>query len=373
MKGSWPWIALFAAALALGLATATSAPTDSPVPSISNPGPQGARVLHTWLTENGARVETIDQPLTAIPPGLQALVIAAPTTRAVTEEEVDALERFVQQGGTLVYLAPRPPSVQPELSKWLKLSAVRVPLPDTAPLGDLGGMSLEVEKPDLLPGVKQLRVSSETVIEVAASDAVAVAGKALWVRPMGKGHVWIGAGADLIENRRLELLDNLRLWSNLRSLRIGFDEFHHVAGETPRWSANLWASFLQVIFLGLLFIAARARRLGPARPTLRREHRSSLEYVQSMGSLMRRAKVDGELKLELRARLRRLMHERLGIALTLGADEASRLVGQQTGIPADAYLQLDGRLIDAAADFPAIAAEAARIEDAITGRQTSKN
>ncbi|MBS1154048.1 MAG: hypothetical protein H6Q89_5746, partial [Myxococcaceae bacterium] len=325
------------------------------------------RVLHTRHTESGGRVETIAAPLTSLPPGLQALVLAAPIARTVTGEEVKALEKFVREGGTLVYLSPRPARAQPELQRWLALSDAPAPVPGSALLADLGGRTVDVDSA-LLPGVKQLRVASDTTLEVEAPDAVAIAGKALWVRPMGKGQVWIGAGADLAENRRLDLLDNQQLWANLRPLRIGFDEFHHGEAAAPRWSANLWASLLQFVFLGLLFVAARARRLGPARPTPAREHRSSLEYVRSIGALMRRAGVEGELKLALRDRLRRLMQERLGIAITLGADEASRILAAQTGIAPDAYLRLDQRLSRHGSGFAAAAAEAARIEDAVVGR-----
>lgn len=371
VSASWPWIALVGCALAAGLATHSVAPEDFPVPSVINAGPRGARVLHTWLVETGGQVETISQPLTSLPPGLQVVVLAAPTAREVTQAEVEVLEQFVEQGGTLIYLSPRPARTQPALQGWLKLSD-RPPPPIAATLaGDVGGATVEVDPSprSLLAGVEQLRVAAESWIEVEAPDAVPVAGKALWVRPLGKGQIWIGAGADLLENRRLDLLDNLQLWANLRSLRIGFDEFHHGAAPAPAWSANLWASFLQFSFLGLLFVAARARRLGPARPTLPREHRSSLEYVTSIGALLGRAGVEGELKLQLRQRLRRLMQERLGIPITLGADEASRLLASRTGVAVDAWLQLDQRLTLQSTPFAAAAAQAARLEDLIVGRQ----
>ena len=371
LAASWPWLALFGAALVVGVATSAASADDFPIPSVANAGPKGARVLLTWLSESGGQAESLAAPLTVIPAGVQVLVIAAPTARVVSGEEVKSIATFVDQGGTLIYLAPRPVRAQPELEKWLKLDDVRVPVPAAGPVGDVGGMTIDVDplQASLLPGVKQLRVSADTQLDVGAPDAVQVAGKALWVRPLGKGQVWIAAGADVIENRRLDLNDNLQLWANLRSMRIAFDEFHHSSEAAPRWSANLWASLLQFIFVALLFVAARAPRLGPARPTLESAHRSSLEYVSSMGALMRRAGVEGELKLKLRERLRRLMQERLGIAIALSADEASRLLAGLTGIAPDAYLQLDKRLTNRADDFVAAAAEAARIEDLVVGRQ----
>ncbi len=371
MKRFGPWVGLFALALVFGLATGTGAPDDSPTASIGNPGPQGLKVLHTWLAEGGSQVRALTQPLTTLPSGVEVVVIAAPTQRAVTQEEVQALEAFVQQGGTLIYLSPRPARSQPQLQRWLALedeSSRRPELKD-AVLDDVGGAQVSVAGSyGVLRGVHQLRVSSDTGLFVNASDAVAVAGHSLWVRPLGQGEVWIAAGADLAENRRLDLLDNLQLWSNLRTKQIAFDEFHFVPPPTPRWSANLWASLVQFIFLGLLFVAARAPRLGPARPTPSSLHRSSLEYVTSMGALMQRAGVEGELKLKLRERLRRLMHERLGISLALSAEEASRMLASHSGVAPEAFLQLDLNLRDDSGPFLVAAQQAARLEDIIVGR-----
>lgn len=369
---TWPWLLLFGAALVLGLASGGGPSADSPIPSIANPGPRGAQVLHTWLVEKGARVQSFAAPLTAIPAGIEVLVIAAPVDREVSQEEVAALEQFVEAGGTLVYFSPRPARAQPAMTRWLALTETTAPLPEVkdAALGDVGGASVAVESTHpALKGVKQLRVSADSVVEAGAPGAVAVAGKALWIQPMGKGEVWIAAGADLLENRRLDLLDNAQLWANFSTRTIAFDELHFAAAKGPGWSANLWASLLQFIFVALLFVAARAPRLGPARPTPTRQHRSTQEYLSSMGGLMRRAGVEAELKLALRDRLRRLMQERLGIPIALGAEEASRQLAAHTGAAPDAWLHLDARLATPGGDFVAAAADAARLEDVVVGRR----
>ena len=48
----------------------------------------------------------LDAPLTELPPAVRTVVIAAPAGREIDRDEVEALERFVTAGGTLVYLAP---------------------------------------------------------------------------------------------------------------------------------------------------------------------------------------------------------------------------------------------------------------------------
>lgn len=374
LSSGWPWLLLFGAALVLGLAAGGSSAADSPLPSVRNPGPKGAQVLSTWLQENGAQLEVRDQSLASIAESTQVLVIAAPSGRTVTQEEVASLERFVRGGGTLLYFSPRPVRGQRELAEWLGLSEAQTALPraEETAFADLGGATVTVDVPrGLLSGAKQLRVSADTGLDVDSTDAVPVAGKTLWWRPMGKGEIWIGAGADLIENRRLDLLDNAQLWANLGHRRIAFDEFHLAAAPAPALSANLWATLAQFVFVALVFVAARGRRLGPGRPTLRREHRSILEYVSSMGALLRRAGVEAPLQLQLRTRLRRLMQERLGIALALAPEEASRLLASHTGLPTDTWARLDAQLASGSADFTRVAAEAARLEDAIVGRRAA--
>ncbi|MBS1151987.1 MAG: hypothetical protein H6Q89_3685, partial [Myxococcaceae bacterium] len=42
LSHSWPWVALVAAALAVGLASGVGAGDDFPVPSVANAGPKGA-------------------------------------------------------------------------------------------------------------------------------------------------------------------------------------------------------------------------------------------------------------------------------------------------------------------------------------------
>jgi hypothetical protein len=369
----WPWVILFGAAIVLALASGGPSAADSPIASVRNPGPRGAMVLETYLRETGAKVELLDQPLTTLPAGLEVLVIAAPSERPITEAEVKSLEQFIRAGGTLVYLAPRPPSAQPELKKWLGITEA-APTPihaDDTAMGDLGGETIPVDDPGgLLAGTKRLRVSADTEIELSGDEAKPVAGKRLWRKPMDKGEVWVAAGADLLENRRLELLDNAQLWANLSRKRLAFDEGHFSAITTP-WSANLWATFGQFVFVGLVYVAVRGRRLGPGRPTLERQHRSILEYVRSMGGLMRRAGVEGPLQQQLKARLRRLMFERLGVSLALPEAEASRLLAGHTGLPDDAWTKLAARLDSEPSGFARAAADAARIEDAIVGRRAA--
>jgi hypothetical protein len=299
--------------------------SDSPIPSITNPGPRGLGVLAAWLRETGgATVLEHDAPLTELPPTTRVLVIAAPTAEEIRTAEVEALERFVEGGGTLIYLVPRK-AAQPALNEWLEVGEGPVaPLLSEPGLEDVGGTTVKVTfASGLLSGAKALRLSAESTLVVAAERAVPVTSDgALWWMKQGAGEVWLAAGPDLAENARLELADNALFWGHLAARGpIAFDEFHHHRGATVV-PANLLVTGLQLAFLALLFLWARGLRLGPPRDAPASWHRSSLEYVTAMAALTRNAKVEPELVVALKADFRRLLDDRAGVPLEWTWDEA---------------------------------------------------
>jgi hypothetical protein len=379
---------LITVAAAMGLA-AQQAPPESTVPSVDNPGALGLRALFLYLREGGARVEAHRDSLEALPPDVRTVVIAAPQARAISSAEVQALERFVQAGGTLVVLTSRDnDKTQPALQQWLELTPAPI-LPASArglPPGeqDLGGTSVDVWLPGgAVRGLSGFRVSRDRGIHVGMAKAVPLAGlehnAMLWRLGMGQGEVYVAAGPDLAENRRLELLDTLRFWDALAARGpMLFDEFHHAAAPAPPLSRGIWVFALQCLAVGLLYVVARGTRFGAPRPQLPERHRSSLEYVQSLGWLTRRARVEHELLPELARHLRQLMQDRLAIPLALSEEEAARMLEQRCGIPAAHYLEaradlaraLDQRALSPK-DYARIAARYARLEAVITGRATT--
>lgn len=105
-------------------------------------------------------------------------------------------------------------------------------------------------------------------------------------------------------------------------------------------------------------------------------HRSALEYVRSMGWLMRRAKVEKELLPELDQALRQQMQERLGIPMGLSDEDAARLMEQDGGVSATEYLEAKADLTRthaqptvAPADYARVARRYAHLERALAGRE----
>jgi hypothetical protein len=234
-------------------------------------------------------------------------------------------------------------------------------------------------------GLEHLRVAADRALSVGHPKAVPVAGArsaaVLWRVPEGSGEVYVLAGPDVAENRRLELLDNLRFWDALSARGpLAFDEYHHTLGprREPPSARGLWVFAAQALVVGLLYVVARGTRFGPPRPLLEEKHRSALEYVRSLGWLARRSKVERELVPELARQLRRRMHERLGISLALPEDEAARALEQTCGLPASEYLAAREELVRTMdqreirpSDYARLARQYARFEELVTGRVTA--
>jgi hypothetical protein len=380
---------LVALALGLGLAVNQTQP-QSTVPSVDNPGPLGLRALYLYLQESGAPVSALRESLGEAGPlaGARTVVVAAPTGRPVTESELDTLRKWVREGGTLVYLVSRGSKAQqPELDDWLQVSDGPLLPPGSEGLGpeekDLTGTTARVWVPTgAARGLERFRVAMDRGIAVGRPGAVPIAGAqgaaVLWRVPEGAGEVYVLAGTDLAENRRLELLDNLRFWDALAARGpLMFDEYHHGLGpqKEPPSARGLWVFAAQALLVGLFYVVSRGTRFGPPRPLVVEKHRSALEYVRSLGWLARRSKVEHELVPELARQLRRRMHERLGIPLALPEDEAARALEQACGLPAADYLAaredlartLDQRDIRPS-DYSRLARRYAGFEAIVTGR-----
>ncbi|NBD13561.1 DUF4350 domain-containing protein [Corallococcus silvisoli] len=376
---------MIAVALAVGLASHEAVP-DSPVPSITNPGPLGLKALFVYLRERGRDVSAQESSLESLPQGTRTLVIAAPQAQPVTKEEISALERFVQGGGTLVYLSPHGLGAhQPGMEEWLRLASGALPGANHQGLAsewvDPAGVTVDVWLPaGALRGLSLLRVARDRSLRMERADAVPLAGLGaagvLWHWSLGQGEVYVVAGPDLAENRRLELLDNLRFWDALAARGpLRFDEFHHAAVTRPPLSQGLWVFIAQGLAVGLVYVVSRGTRFGAPRPLRVERHRSSREYVRSLGWLMRRAKVEAELLPELDTALRRLMQERLGIAPSLPDAEAARLLEETCGVPARDYLDAKEDLLRTRghapvrpADYARLARRYALLERRVTGR-----
>lgn len=336
MRRLRPWLLpLLALLFAGGLAVLRSQEVGhSRLPLMDNQGPHGSAVLATYLREGGLPVHALtgDLPTSEASEASGTWILAAPTARIVSKDEVARLRAFVERGGTLVYLSAKP-DTQPHLSGWLGLSE--------GPQLERGTLSLRGEDPggvtlDLLArGGGGLRVAAGPGLVAEGAQPIAAKGDAvgLWRRAQGRGVIWIAAGSSLIENARLQLADNLSFWATLGAHGpITWIETFHVPVAPPS-SGGLRAFALQLLLCIALAAWCFGPRLGPPRPLPEVRHRSSLESVRALGWLLRRSRVEPELAAALHARLRAAAESRLGIPSGLAAPELAAVLQQRAGLP----------------------------------------
>ncbi|MBL8919754.1 MAG: DUF4350 domain-containing protein [Myxococcaceae bacterium] len=363
--GAWPFFGgLLLLALAVGLAAGGDEQV-SAAPVVTNVGPRGLKVLHTWLSERGADVRVGRDGLEQIPEDVRTVVIAAPTASPFDDADVKALGALLDRGATVVLLVAR----QGARQVFAPLAHLR-PGPTTpfepVPL-DGAGTTVQVEHQlGPLRGVRELRVAADSAIRVTDEDAVPLTTPpVLWLKPLGRGQLFIAAGADLAENARLDLADNATLWLNLAADGpLWIDETLHAVRTRKTPTVNLWASGLQFLFAAALFVIARGSRLGPPREEPSAPLRSSTEYVEAMARLTQLSRLEPELVEALRRQVRLTLHERLGVSLQLPDGERAReLAASLTLSPADAHA------LFVEPDFLKLSRLVAKLEGRLAGRK----
>lgn len=376
----WAGLALLIAlALVLGLTGNEEIAAHSKVPSVDNAGPEGAKVLFTYLREAGFDVRRVDEKSDVTVNGLRTWVFAASGTSTLSAEERSRIEAFVNAGGDALLFSPgavRTFFDDEQVRRGARPRAASFELDGAEDPAGVNAQSWAPAGP--MAAAKALRVANEPSVVVHTKGAVPIAGVdeavIAWWLPRGRGAFWVFAGPDLVQNKRLELEDNLVFWQAIAARGpIAFDE-RRTKEDPPSLSWGLWAVLAQLLVCFALFALARGTRLGPPRPERAVVHRSVTEYLHAFAWLMRRAKVERELARDLRERLRRLFHERAGVLLSLSDEDAARELETHARIPAPRTLSVlrELRALETAervqpAQYAAAAREAAAIERVLRG------
>jgi hypothetical protein len=135
--------------------------------------------------------------------------------------------------------------------------------------------------------------------------------------------------------------------------RILWDEYYHeeheMAATHSSNPAQMWA-LAQVGFLALLVILTFSRRSGPVVPLVRESRLSSLEFVETLGSVFHRAR-GTQVAVEIAfSRFQQIAARRLGIRGTANAKDVLVAMAQRgLKVPAD-VASLVGRSEEATGD-----------------------
>lgn len=343
-------VALFAAAVALGIMTAgTSDETGiSRSASIYDEGPGGTSVLRRYLEANGVRTTSLQSDRFVIPDGVRTVLLLGATTE-ITGADVASLRAHVRAGGALVVASDL------ALSERGLLEAFGV---------RRGGAALRPGEHEVAsialaaPLVRRIVVDVGIALDPGPAGIALVAdrsGAIVAAVREGLGTVFVVGTLAPFLNGSIGSADNGRLALALAMAlpggAVAFDEYHHGLRASPDALAALTGSWpgrslLLAGLLGFAYIALTGRRLGPPLPLDPRPPRSSLEFVRSFGGLVRRS---GRREIPQR-RIREDL--RTGLARQCGLDPAT---------PAERVFEVLARR------EPARALRARALDDALAG------
>lgn len=359
-RDAWLTAALFGLLILISVASAVQEARNQKAPPLASfsSDPEGAKALRLWLDELGyATTDQVDD-VTRLPGDLD-LVFTLEPHPGITEPEWDAIDRWVEAGGSFILAGDK-------LGSRLAMQHYEFSLTDLdEPVEDL---SLQAPLLAGLPVSPTARLRASAWLNTSRSDYVthlaAGSGPVLVSFPQGKGLVILSSASFPFSNAGLKEPGNPALVLNLVAAargsrpgergRVWFDEWRdgvRPAGEVvgvDRWLARtpagrslLYAAL--IVFLALLF---QGRAFGrPARLAREINRRTPLEFITALANLNRRAGHRAEMLQLYRRDLKRRLGQRYRLDPSLPDDEwVLQLAQVRPGLQAEALAQLLERL-----------------------------
>jgi hypothetical protein len=257
--------------------------------------PYGTLALYTLLEESHYNVTRFEKPFTELKehePGT-LLVIAPPDVHNPNQEEFEAVNKWVEDGGLLIII-DRDISVNiGDVSVRTEPAVLKSGVHTLQPTSFTRG----VERVALSEYASRVKVDSRSATYHIGDDQAAVVADA----QVGKGRVVLLTDPYLVANNGISQADNVVLALNLLAGRpagaIAFDEYHHGYGASTtgeglmsyfRGTPVPWM-MAQVGLIALLVVYSRGRRFGRPLPLKRERRTTNLEFVSSMANITRLA------------------------------------------------------------------------------------
>jgi hypothetical protein len=312
----------------LAIAGAVIAPADNHLEtraSTFNSAPDGAKAAYLLLERLGYRVERSFVPLSELRsnPRETTLVIASPVARFAAADR-RALEGFVRDGGVVLATGAVDDLLPGVLVLPLEtLDVGTAPSPVTA---------LAAAPSDLTARRASLSLIEEARAQVKQGGYVAVyrtpespAVLSAWI---GQGRVIWWSGSTPLLNESIAAPENAGLLLDvvgpLSGRRIVWDEYSHGHQRSP-WSyvarTPVPALFVQAAMIGLVALSRHGRRFVPVRVPRAEPRTSTLEFVDSMGTLYHRAGAAAGALETCADRFRRVLCRATGLPVTTSDEQ----------------------------------------------------
>ena len=290
--------------------------------------PTGAAAYASLLGQAGHRVARLRGRVADARLDPSKTLVLLDPSGPVKSADASALRSFVDTGGRLV--------VGGAAGSWL---AQIVPgAPDWSPT--------PVDNPQALapwPSLARVhRLEAPGRGSWEGGGALPVLGQAdrslLALAAVGAGRVWLLANAAPLQNRLLDRADDAALGLALAgpsSRDVTFLEGYHGYGTPTGFAAvpgRWWTAFGLLAVATLTLMVASGRRLGPPQSRTRDLPPPRREYVESLGGVLARSRPREDALLPVRARIRRRLAERTGLAETSSAADLQAMA-RRLGVP----------------------------------------
>ncbi|HKY42437.1 MAG TPA: DUF4350 domain-containing protein [Pyrinomonadaceae bacterium] len=353
-------------------------------------GPTGTRAFHDLLNESGYKVirwrETSERLAGDSGSMISTFVVVGQMQVPFTEDEADALHKWIAFGGRLVlidrdvesYLLPKSqgwsvgwtnltfPDLDTDPADAKKMtenvtallpvqptaltrgvtsvmpsrfaSRVTIASPVEIPAGT-GGAAVS---PDDSPDFGDTMMDSYSTRSPAPITHIADQNGALLVDySYGLGRVVVLSDPYIVSNGGIRLNDNLQLALNMLGYNdgvIAFDEYHQGKGVSGNALASYFAGTpvlalaAQLVLLIMLVLWTNARRFGRPLPLPQVDRRSSLEFVASMAELQERSRAFDLAIENIYARTRRVLARYAGVNYNSSRSEIAERVASRSTI-----------------------------------------
>lgn len=281
---------IFLAIVAISAILAPSPSSQAPgFASSYSPASDGSKAAFLLLKDLGYKVERWELSPTELTQGVAGtlLVLAEPLLPS-SEQEKEALHRFVYSGGHVLVIGSAAASMVPEGGSLdldqnpMQWKTYRSVLP--------GSLTRGAPEIKMSPRSRwQMAHASHVPVYADGRDATVV------IYSSGKGQVLWWSAATPLTNAGIKLSGNLKFFLNSigdpAKVRVLWDEYYH--GQRGTLSSYLaktpvpWA-FLQLGLVALAVLVTFARRSGPLRPHTVDTRLSPLEFVETLGDLYHR-------------------------------------------------------------------------------------
>ena len=314
---------VFALASGLAILLSPSGDADDQFATTYSTVSEGAKAAYLLLQESGYQVQRWQRSPQELPASGKSVLLLTDPTATPDPSEVNALNRFVSSGGTLI------------LAGALASTFTSFPPPAPFSVATEGWQTFSANTPSA-----QTRAASSIKLNTSVRWLWPYSGIPLYGDdrgyvviqfPLGKGQILWLASSSLLSNAGLREADNLEfLLASVgsRGNQVLWDEYFHGHRESASAPAaghsqvNWLAAQLGFFALAVLFTFSR--RSGPQRAPLAESRLSSLEFVTALGDLYERAgsvNVAVDIYYE---RFRNRLARRLGLRSTATPEELTR-------------------------------------------------